>query len=45
MFITVSDLERAVNSGLTTAIIKSEIKFKQLFIDISVENLRSTILF
>jgi len=45
MPITVNDLERTVNSGLTTAIKKSEINFKQLFVDINVENLTSTILF
>ncbi len=45
MTITVNDLERTVNSGLATAVIKSEINFNQLFIDISVENLTSTILF
>ena len=45
MSITVNDLEQTVNSGLTTAIIKSEIKFNQLFIDINVEDLSSTILF
>ena len=45
MSVTVNDLEQTVNSGLTTAIIKSEIKFNQLFIDINVEDLSSTILF
>jgi len=45
MSITVNDLEQTVNSGLTTAIIKSEINFNQLFIDINVEDLSSTILF
>ena len=42
---TVTDLERAVNSGLTTTIKKSEINFDQLFIDVDIENLISTILF
>ena len=42
---TVTDLERTVNSSLTTTIKKSEIKFNQLFIDIDIENLISTILF
>ena len=32
MSTTVNDLERAVNSGLTTAVKKSEINFNQLFI-------------
>ena len=45
MPITVNDLERIVNSGLTTSVKKSEINFKQLFIDVNVENLTSTILF
>jgi len=45
MSITVTDLERTVNSGLTTAIKKSEINFGQLFIDIDIENLISAILF
>ena len=45
MLITVNDLERTVNSGLTTAIKKSEINFGQLFIDIDVEDLSSTILY
>ena len=45
MVITVNDLEKTVNSGLGTAIIKSEINFGQLFIDINVEDLSSTILF
>ena len=45
MSTTVTDLERTVNSGLTTAIKKSEINFEQLFIDVDIENLISTILF
>jgi len=45
MLITVGDLEKTVNSGLTTAIKKSEINFEQLFIDIEVDDLISTILF
>ena len=45
MTITVNDLERTVNSGLTTSVKKSEINFKQLFVDVNVENLTSTILF
>ena len=45
MSITVNDLERTVNSGLTTALKKSEINFDQLLIDIDVENLISVILF
>ena len=42
---TVIDLEKTVNSGLTTAVKKSIINFGQLFIDVEVENLISTILF
>ena len=45
MSITLADLERTVNSGLTTSVKKSEIKFNQLFIDIDIENLISAILF
>ena len=45
MSATVNDLERTVNSGLTTTIKKSEINFDQLFIDVDIENLISTILF
>ena len=42
---TVADLERTVNSGLTTTIKKSKINFGQLSIDIDTEDLISTILF
>ena len=45
MSISINDLERTVNSGLTTAIKKTEINFDQLFIDIDIEYLTSTILF
>ena len=45
MSITVNDLERTVNSGLTTSVKRSEIKFGQLFIHINVEDIISTILF
>ena len=45
MSITIHDLEKIINSGLTTTIKKSEINFNQLFIDLNVENLSSTILF
>ena len=45
MSITVNDLERIVNSSLTTTIISSEINFGQLFINIDNENLISSILF
>ncbi len=45
MSVTVNDLESTVNSGLTTTIKKSEINFNQLFIDVDVEDMISTILF
>ena len=45
MSLTLTDLERSVNSGLTTTVKKSEINFDQLFIDIGIEYLNSTILF
>ena len=45
MSTTLNDLEKAVNSGLTTAVNKSEINFDQLFIDVNVEDVISTILF
>ena len=45
MSIKINDLERTVNSGLGTTIRKSEINFDQLFIEIDIEDLSSTILF
>ena len=45
MLTTINDLEKTVNSGLTTAVKKSQINFSQLFIDINVEDIISTILF
>ena len=45
MSITVNDLEKTVNSGLTTTVKKSQINFDQLYIDINVEDIISTILF
>ena len=45
MSININDLERTVNSGLTTAIKSSKINFDQLFIEIDIEDLISTILF
>ena len=41
----ISDLEKVVNSSLTTNVIKSEIRFKQLYISINVKDIISTILF
>ena len=38
MLTTVNDLEKAVNSGLTTAVKKSEINFNQLFVDVNNDN-------
>jgi len=45
MSITVQDLEKTVNSGLSTTVKKSEINFNQLFIEINIENLISVVLF
>ena len=45
MLSNLNDLEKAINSGLTTAVIRSSISFEQLYIDIDIENIISTILF
>ena len=45
MSTALTDLERTVNSGLTTTINKSEHIFNQLFIDVDIEDVISTILF
>ena len=45
MSTTVHDLEKTVNSGLTTNIKRSKVNFNQLFIDVDVEDIISTILF
>jgi len=45
MLMTVYDLERTVNSGLTNTIKISKINFGQLFIEIDIEALYSTILY
>ena len=45
MSITIRDLKKIVNSGLTTNVIKSEINFEQLYLDIDVKDIISTILF
>ena len=45
MSTNLNNLEKTINSGLTTAIKSSEINFNQLFISIDVENLISVILF
>ena len=45
MSVTVDDLERTVNSGLTTTVKTSKISFDQLVIKINVEDLYSTILY
>ena len=42
---TVYDLEKTVNSGLTTAVKISKINFDQLFLEIDIEDLYSTILY
>ena len=45
MTITINDIEKIINSGLATSIKKSEVKFEQLFVEVSIDNLISTILF
>ena len=45
MSITLNDLEKIVNSNLTTAVKKSGINLDQLFIDVDAENVISAILF
>jgi|TARA_B110000116_G_C16628162_1_gene487004 NADH-quinone oxidoreductase subunit C len=45
MTLTITDVEKIINSGLATSIVKSEINFEQLFIDIEVENFISVMLF
>ena len=45
MLANIQNLERVVNSSLTTTIKKSEIKFEQLYIYINIDDLVSTILF
>ena len=45
MSTALNDLEKAISSGLTTAVKKSEIIFNQLYIDIDVNDIISTILF
>ena len=45
MSTTLNDLEKVVNSDLTTAVKKSEINFDQLFIEVQVEDIIATVLF
>jgi len=45
MPINLKDLEKAVNSGLTTTVKKSEVKYGQLYIYIASEDIVSVILF
>ena len=45
MSMTVYDLEKTVNSDLTTAVKISKINFGQLFLEIDIEDLYSTILY
>ena len=45
MSITIRDLEKTINSGLTTNVIKSEINFEQLYLNIDIKDIISTILF
>ena len=42
---TISDLEKSVNSALTTTIKTSKIYFNQLYLEIDIDNLYSTILY
>ncbi len=43
--INLTDLEKKINSELTTKVNKSEIKHNQIFIEINKENLIDVILF
>ena len=45
MSTAIKDLEKTINSGLATAVKKTEISFGQLYIDINIEDIISTILF
>ncbi len=45
MSIKISDLEKSINSALTTVIKTSKVSFNQLFLEIDIENLYSTILY
>ena len=45
MLTTVTDLEKIVNSGLTTAIKVSQINFGQLVLEVDIEDLYSSILY
>jgi len=45
MLTTVKDLEKTVNSSLTTTVKQSQIIFNQLFISVDIDNLVSAILF
>jgi len=45
MTIAIKDFEKVVNSSLTTNVIKSEINFDQLYININVKDIIPTILF
>jgi NADH-quinone oxidoreductase subunit C len=45
MIENIQDLERIINSSLTTAVKSSQINFNQLFIDVEAEDLISTILY
>ena len=45
MSIILADIEKKINSDLTTSIKKSEINFGQLFLEIDFENLISVILY
>ena len=40
-----ADLEKIINSGLTTVVRSSEIKFNSLTIEIDIENIHKAIIF
>ncbi len=45
MSANINDLEKSVNSALTIAIKASKVNFNQLYIEIDLDNLYSTILY
>ena len=45
MTTNINDLEKIINSGLTTAVKESKVNYDQLFIEVNIENLISTILY
>ena len=45
MTTNINDFEKIINSGLTTAVKESKVNYDQLFIEVNIENLISTILY